>query len=131
MSGPKLLRPTIDAAIKCAAQESQHKLSYGVLVVLCCSGKVNDVSEVMEKISQASYIPLSVVIVGIGDGDFSEWDALKKSSETSVGVLTSPSGNKYMRDVAHFVKLNDYWKSMEDLIHGVVGRVSQLNLSIF
>lgn len=62
MSGPKLIRPVLDAAIARSLQLSQMRLSYSVLVILCCAGTIHDAAEVMEKLSQASYIPLSVVL---------------------------------------------------------------------
>jgi len=124
MSGPKLLRRTIDAAIERAIQNSQWKLSYTVLVILCCDGKIGDYEEVMEKISQASYIPLSIIFVGVGDGEFEGWDVFKREN---TGVLTSPSGNEYMRDVAHFVQLKKYFGKENDFVRKLVEKIpSQL-----
>eukprot|EP00568_Trieres_chinensis_P013882 CAMPEP_0183320008 /NCGR_PEP_ID=MMETSP0160_2-20130417/65152_1 /TAXON_ID=2839 ORGANISM="Odontella Sinensis, Strain Grunow 1884" /NCGR_SAMPLE_ID=MMETSP0160_2 /ASSEMBLY_ACC=CAM_ASM_000250 /LENGTH=250 /DNA_ID=CAMNT_0025486611 /DNA_START=15 /DNA_END=765 /DNA_ORIENTATION=- len=112
MSNPKQLRPVLDAAISRSLRRSQSQLSYGVLVILCCDGAIADVAESMEKICQASYVPLSVIIAGIGDGEFPDLSAMKLDN----AALSSPSGNAYMRDVARFVQYSQYDNSAEEFV---------------
>lgn len=121
LSGPKLIRPTLDAAIERALENSQWRPSYTVLVVLCSAGKIADLAEATEKLTQASYAPLSVVFVGVGDGDFSDFSALSKRGKEA--VLESLSGNNPLRDVAHFIRLNDLRDDMDIFTHRALQKI--------
>lgn len=60
-----------------------------------------------EAIVDASSLPLSIIIVGIGDADFSEMDELDSDNT----MLTAPSGRKAQRDIVQFVPFNKFLHS--------------------
>jgi len=119
MSGPKKLRPTIDAAIERAMHLSQSTGAYSILIILCCDGAISDITEVMEKVSQASFVPLSIVFVGIGDGDFRSLAEMNFESAS----LLAPSGNEFMRDVSSVVTLSSHNEDKEQGVHKVLEKV--------
>uniref|UniRef100_A0A7R9WGF3 C2 domain-containing protein n=1 Tax=Pseudictyota dubia TaxID=2749911 RepID=A0A7R9WGF3_9STRA len=125
MSGPKLLRPTIDAAIEYAMQDSESTGNYSILIILCCDGTIGDVTEVVEKVNQASFVPLSVVFVEIGGGDFKD---LKENFGSA--SITSLSGNEVMRDVATVVQLSDHKQGIEESMHRILEKVSRVSKTL-
>lgn len=59
----------IDLAILYAEAEQNSSNYY--LLILMTDGQINDFEETVDRIVKASALPLSIVIVGIGDKDLS------------------------------------------------------------
>jgi vacuolar-type H+-ATPase subunit F/Vma7 len=59
----------IDLAILYAESE-QNSSNYYVLILMT-DGQINDFDETVDRVVKASTLPLSIVIVGIGDKDLS------------------------------------------------------------
>ncbi|EEC47209.1 predicted protein, partial [Phaeodactylum tricornutum CCAP 1055/1] len=98
MSGPTVFTEVIETAAARAMSsqsEAQRKgqQSYTVLLILT-DGAVSDVQATAHSLNQVSHAPLSVVIVGLGDADFSSMQFLDDSSKPG------------KRDIAQFVQFN-------------------------
>ena len=86
-------------------------LSYTILLILT-AGNVEDVEETKKHLIAASKEPLSVVILGIGDADFSGMEFLDAfDGEVEAG-----------RDITKFVEFNDY-KSYNALTEAVLDEI--------
>ena len=93
------------------AAHDEAKLSYTILLILT-AGNVENVQETKEHLIEASNDPLSVVIVGIGDADFSGMEFLDNfNPDTDQG-----------RDITKFVRFNDY-KSYNALTEAVLDEI--------
>ena len=93
-----------------AAREEDH-LSYTILLILT-AGNVEDVQATKNRLIAASKEPLSVVILGIGDADFSGMEFLDSfDAEIESG-----------RDITKFVQFNDY-KSYTALTEAVLDEI--------
>ena len=57
-----------------------------------------------EAIVDASSLPLSIIIVGIGSADFSAMEDLDGDN----AILTAPSGRKAQRDIVQFVPFSQF-----------------------
>jgi hypothetical protein len=79
--------------------------------MILTNGIINDLNETIDILIDCSYIPLSVIIIGIGDGDFSNMDKLDGDEE----LLVSSKGEIRKRDLVQFVKYN---KFKDDIIEG-------------
>lgn len=75
---------------------------YQVLLILT-DGAIHDMSAVKDLIVGLAGQPCSVIIVGIGNADFSMMDELDGDHEG----LTDSSGNRINRDIVQFIRLND------------------------
>lgn len=61
-------------------------------------------SDTREAIVQASHLPMSVIIVGIGNADFSDMQMLDGND----GILRSPKGEPVLRDIVQFVPFRNF-----------------------
>ena len=62
---------------------------YNVILVLT-DGDIHDMRETIATLVRASYLPISVIIVGLGNDSFARMNAL----DCDGGVLTDSSGNQ-------------------------------------
>jgi hypothetical protein len=85
-------------------------LSYTLLLVLT-AGNVENVKETKKQLIEASDDPLSIVIVGIGDADFTGMEFLDEHAATEEG-----------RDITKFVRFSDY-KSFNALTEAVLDEI--------
>lgn len=61
-------------------------------------------ADTREAIVQASHLPMSVIIVGIGNADFSDMQMLGGDD----GILRSPKGEPVLRDIVQFVSFRNF-----------------------
>lgn len=76
---------------------------YFILLILT-DGVITDMSDTREAIVQASHLPMSVIIVGIGNADFSDMQMLDGND----GILRSPKGEPVLRDIVQFVPFRKF-----------------------
>lgn len=76
---------------------------YHILLILT-DGVVTDMADTREAIVRASYQPLSIIIVGVGNADFTDMQILDGDD----GVLRSPKGEPVLRDIVQFVPFRDF-----------------------
>lgn len=77
---------------------------YRVLLILT-DGVVSDMPEACDAVVRASRLPLSIIIVGIGNADFSDMRELNGDR----GMLESDEG-RAVRDIVQFVPLREFKK---------------------
>lgn len=109
-SGPTYFAPIIIECCKTVeAARSQGYFGYTVLTILT-DGVINDMAQAISAMITASTFPISIVVVGIGNEDFSAMDVL----DSDKGFLRQ--GDKVAkRDMVQFVKFNDHGMSLESL----------------
>lgn len=99
--------------------EKEGKLSYTILLILT-AGNVENVRETKQQLIEASEDPLSVVIVGIGDADFTGMQFLDDfDPETESG-----------RDITKFVRFADY-RSFNALTEAVLDEIPEQLVSYY
>lgn len=67
-------------------------------------GVLSDMSNTKHAVVQASKLPMSIIIVGVGNADFSDMEEL----DADTGALRSPSGELAKRDLVQFVPFRDF-----------------------
>jgi len=97
MSGPVVFTNVIKyaakkARMKLAKAQAEQQLSYSILLILT-HGSVSDVEATKNVLKEVSDSPLSIVIIGIGDNDFSRMKFLDDFQNEEGG-----------RDICNFVK---------------------------
>ncbi|XP_067352634.1 copine-7 isoform X2 [Channa argus] len=103
--GPTNVAPIINRIAKLAAGDGNIKDAsrYHILLILT-DGVVTDMADTREAIVRASYQPLSIIIVGVGNADFTDMQILDGDD----GVLRSPKGEPVLRDIVQFVPFRDF-----------------------
>ena len=104
LSGPTLFGPILEAAIlrASAANCSQENQKYTILLILT-DGVINDLDASINAIVTASSLPLSIIILGVGNADFGEMNVL----DSDKGPLRS-GGKVAARDIVQFVPFNEF-----------------------
>uniref|UniRef100_A0A8C3HIJ8 Copine 7 n=1 Tax=Chrysemys picta bellii TaxID=8478 RepID=A0A8C3HIJ8_CHRPI len=103
--GPTNVSPIISKVARVAAAEERTKEAsqYYILLILT-DGVVTDMADTREAIVRASYLPMSIIIVGVGNADFTDMQILDGDD----GVLRSPKGEPVLRDIVQFVPFREF-----------------------
>lgn len=76
LSGPTVFSEIVRAAADHANEEAScNEQSYSLLLIIT-DGVINDLDNTLDEITKASSFPLSIVIIGVGDADFTDMDCL-------------------------------------------------------
>jgi len=98
MSGPTVFTEVISlAASQAKSRQEANPLSYTILLLLT-DGAVSDVEATKQSLASISDAPLSIVIVGIGNADFSAMQFLDDFEKRS----------SMNRDIVQFVQFNSH-----------------------
>ncbi|XP_054164374.1 copine-9-like [Oppia nitens] len=104
LHGPTNFAPVINNTTS-IAQRFQDGKHYFILLIIT-DGVISDMSETIDAIVNASTLPLSIIIIGVGNADFSAMDFLDGDGTTIVS-----RGRRAVRDIVQFVPLNRYVNS--------------------
>lgn len=106
MNGPTFFAPLITKVCKQIKEEKDNKTNKYYILMILTDGLANDMTEVREIIVKASRWPLSIIIVGIGEGDGNIGsDGFPLMTELE-GLVTDEKGKKAIRSLGKFVKFN-------------------------
>mmetsp|Transcript_7303 Transcript_7303/g.10878 ORF Transcript_7303/g.10878 Transcript_7303/m.10878 type:complete len:600 (-) Transcript_7303:107-1906(-) len=107
LSGPTLFAPVISNSYCLAQSEGESsdlsKQMYTILMILT-DGQINDMGNTVDAIVAASEGPFSIIIVGVGDADFTCMNILDGDEKG----LVDRNGKKWARDIVQFVPLNKF-----------------------
>mmetsp|Transcript_17257 Transcript_17257/g.12253 ORF Transcript_17257/g.12253 Transcript_17257/m.12253 type:complete len:124 (-) Transcript_17257:585-956(-) len=83
---------------------SQYNQKYSILLIIT-DGIINDMKQTIDQIVRGSSKPMSIIIVGVGDADFSNMDVLDGDDE----ALYSTTYRRYCdADIVQFVPFNEF-----------------------
>ncbi len=121
--GPTNFAPVINNTIAIASQYKDGK-HYFVLLIIT-DGIISDMHQTKHAIVTASSLPISIIIVGVGDADF---DAMDELDSDDVRLMVD--GRYAERDIVQFVPLNKFLskngpfiKSQVDLAKAVLEEI--------
>lgn len=101
------LKPVIQAGMYKAIKANQQSQCYSTLVILT-TGEVTDLVESIDVIcSAAEDAPLSIVIIGVGMGDFQFMDVLTGYGDEN-GKLRHSNGVPITRELVSFVTFHEF-----------------------
>ncbi|MGH0157488.1 UNVERIFIED_CONTAM: hypothetical protein FKN15_043902 [Acipenser sinensis] len=131
--GPTNFSPIINHVAKFASEAAQQNSAakaatqYFVLLIIT-DGVITDLDKTRNAIVNASRLPMSVIIVGVGGADFSAMEFLDGDD----GTLRSPTGQPATRDIVQFVPFRKFQNApKEALAQCVLAEVPQQVTSYF
>ena len=117
LAGPTLFCPMVRKVIEDIKGEN-NPLKYHILLILT-DGIILDMQETIDALVEGSFLPLSVIIIGIGNDHFQEMIFLDADDDP----LVSSNGTKTVRDLVQFVPFNKYKFNPEKLAEQVLEEV--------
>ncbi|EGC33615.1 hypothetical protein DICPUDRAFT_154343 [Dictyostelium purpureum] len=93
-----------------SSKSFQKKPKYSILLILT-DGEISDMEKTVSAVIEASGLPLSIVIVGVGSSSFSNMNTLDGDD----GLLTDRKGNQAKRDIVQFVEFLKYEHQITEL----------------
>lgn len=73
-------------------------------LLIITDGVISDMDETRHAIVQASKLPMSIIIIGVGNADFAAMEFL----DGDASVLRSNTGEEAVRDIVQFVPFRDF-----------------------
>jgi len=114
--GPTNFSPVINSASSIARQSMRQGITQYFILLIITDGIITDMERTKEAIVEAAKLPMSIIIVGVGNADF---DAMEVLDGDDVR-LTDCRGRVAERDIVQFVPFRDYMKnSTYDPMSGV------------
>uniref|UniRef100_A0A8C2XPQ5 Copine II n=1 Tax=Cyclopterus lumpus TaxID=8103 RepID=A0A8C2XPQ5_CYCLU len=103
--GPTNFAPIISHVARFAAQAlQQEKAAQYFTLLIITDGVISDMDETRQEIVQASKLPMSIIIIGVGNADFAAMEFL----DGDASVLRSNTGEEAVRDIVQFVPFRDF-----------------------
>ncbi|XP_078256416.1 copine-2 [Rhinoraja longicauda] len=127
--GPTNFSPIINHVAKCASQAVQQEAAaqYFILLIIT-DGVISDMDETRHAIVQAAKLPMSIIIVGVGNADFAAMEFLDGDNR----VLRSYTGEEATRDIVQFVPFREFRSApKETLAKSVLAELPQQVVQYF
>ena len=107
LSGPTEFSQLIGEAARYAELARQKNMQAYTILLILTDGVINDFDDTTRAIVQASHLPLSIVIIGVGEADFTAMEALDGDQ--------IPLSSRRCRDIVQFVPFRRY-RSRPDML---------------
>jgi len=105
LAGPTIFTNVISQAAAIAASTPQTDTQRYFVLLLLTDGVLNDMDNTIDAIVNASGLPLSILIVGVGNADFSAMEFLDSDDEL---LQSRKDGRRAQRDIVQFVPMNKF-----------------------
>ena len=115
--GPTNFGPILRTTNNIIKQEN-NKLKYNILMILT-DGMIDDIDETINELVEGSFLPLSVIIIGIGKADFTNMNVL----DADENPLVNNAGVRAKRDLVQFVPYLNYETNPQLLAQEVLAEI--------
>ena len=120
LAGPTYFSPMINDLILEVNQElDEGKLMNYHIIMILTDGMIDDMAETKDSLVAASFLPISVIIIGIGNGDFRNMNVL----DADEYPLYDRTGRKADRDLVQFVPYNQFKNNPQKLAEQVLEEI--------
>ena len=102
LSGPTFFAPMIKKAAEIATKSFEDSKTYTVLLMIT-DGGIDDLWDTIPEVIDASDAPLSIIIIGVGNGSFPNMEMLDGDEKA-----LSYRGKNAKRDIVQFVPFNKF-----------------------
>ncbi|KAM6458199.1 copine-1 isoform 2-T6 [Liasis olivaceus] len=127
--GPTNFSPIINHVARFAAHSTQERTAsqYYVLLIIT-DGEITDLDQTRQAIVNASKLPMSIIVIGVGSAEFKAMEFLDGDD----GVLKSLAGEPAARDIVQFVPFRQFQNApREALSQAVLAEIPKQLVSYF
>ena len=117
LSEPTYFSPIINKVNE-IVKDDDNNFKYNILMILT-DGIVHDIKNTINSIIESSFLPLSIIIIGIGNEDFNQMKKLNFDED----FLNNKKVNFAERDYVQFIEFNNYRNNSMKLIEEVLGEI--------
>ena len=120
LAGPTKFSPMLkdlNYEVKKGLKEGK-KMDYHIIMILT-DGQIDDMEETKKALVEASFLPISVIIIGIGNENFENMDIL----DADQNPLYDKTNRKANRDLVQFVYFNDFKDNPKQLAEKVLEEI--------
>ncbi|KAM7278218.1 hypothetical protein ACFE04_005352 [Oxalis oulophora] len=104
LDGPTLFSQVINTASQIAGHSLTHDSNKYFALLIITDGVLTDLQDTKDALVKASDLPLSILIVGVGNADFTQMETLDADNGRR---LVSSSGRVATRDIVQFVPMRE------------------------
>ena len=87
--------------------------------MMLTDGNIDDMGDTIDSLVEASLLPLSLIIIGIGNTSFSHMGEINNNKEP----LISSGGIKTSRNIVQFIPFNDYKNEPEKIAEKILKKI--------
>ena len=118
--GPTFFHYYIDKMVQKVTNQVENKEfnKYHILMILT-DGIIEDTDETINALVAASFLPISVIIIGIGNADFENMNVLDADDDP----LYDDQNRKASRDLVQFVPFNEFRNNPQKLAEEVLKEI--------
>ena len=111
LSGPTFFAPVIKNVYNKLVNNKNDPdyINHYFILMILTDGIINDMDETSDILVECAFVPLSVIIIGIGNANFENMDTLDGDDV----ILTNSKGEKTKRDLVQFVEFNKFKKFID------------------
>jgi len=120
--GPTNFAPVIEVASQYASNmhNSEEDVQAYLILLILTDGEITDMQDTVQQIVDSSFLPMSIVIVGIGGADFGKMNFLDGDTNTL------RYGHKVAeRDIVQFVPYRDFAGNLQALTASTLAEIPQ------
>ncbi|XP_034718579.1 copine-3-like isoform X1 [Etheostoma cragini] len=111
--GPTNFSPIINHVANFGLQAlKQETASQYFVLLIITDGVITDMDQTLSAIVNASRLPMSIIIVGVGGADFSAMEFLDGDN----GILRSAVGESALRDIVQFVPFRQFQNCPQEVL---------------
>ena len=104
-AGPTLFAPMLKFWNNMVTFEVERNSARYYTFLILTDGVVNDIDDTIEEVVRSSFLPVSIIIIGIGDADFSNMRFLDSDEQP---LFSRKSKSFCKRDNVQFVEFNKF-----------------------
>ena len=117
--GPTYISPMITEAAKLAQEYKTKDMDIYTILLIITDGEINDFKKTVDTVIAASNLPLSIVIIGVGNEDFGKMVKLDNDTRE----LENEKGAKAVRDFVQFVPFRNYRYNAFELTKHILAEI--------
>jgi len=118
LASPTYFEPVIRQAMHIARKNAENLTKEYTILLILTDGKCHDMQDTINAILESAYLPLSIIIIGVGSADFKRMEILDGDDG-----LANHKGEQAGRDLVQFVPFRAFENNPDLLATNVLAEI--------